>query len=61
MRTSKIEACIAWAKQNGYSFAQGAALELGTITNRIMTDDDNTAMYGTQSWRDKTKEERRVR
>ncbi len=61
MRTSKIENCIAWAAQQGYCFAQEAAHELGMITNRIMTDDDNTAMYGTQSWRDKTKEERRVR
>jgi hypothetical protein len=61
MKLLKVEQCIAWAAQQGYIFAQDAAHEYGMLAGRIMVDDDNTAMYGTHTWRDKTKDERRVR
>lgn len=48
----KVEECIAWAAQMGYCFAQDAADEYGPKFGREMVEDENTAMYGTRSWRD---------
>ena len=59
MKLNHVEACIAWAAQQGYCFAEEAAHEYGMIHERIMWCEQ--PYYNAYSWRDKTKEEARVR
>lgn len=59
MTMKHVEACIAWAAQQGYVFAEDAAHEYGMIAKRIMRCDQ--PYYNSYVWRDKTKEEARIR
>lgn len=45
-----IEACIAWAAQQGYSYADNAADELSSVTGRIMVE--SHPLYNVYKWID---------